>query len=173
MKIKIALLSTAVIALLILGFRSSDIKNNTENSKVNSLAQPKEQIESITISEGKEPWKKEQLMEPADLAKIINDSNAKKPIIYSVGPGGDITGSIEMGPAKEKENLDKLKAALSKLDKDAAIVVFCGCCPFEHCPNIRPSFELLNEMKFTNHKLLNLPHNLKVDWIDKGYPMNN
>ena len=43
--------------------------------------------------------------------------------------------------------------------------------PYKNCPNVRPAFTLLNEMKFTNHKLLDLPANLKVDWIDKGYPM--
>ncbi|MDO9186227.1 MAG: rhodanese-like domain-containing protein [Bacteroidia bacterium] len=119
----------------------------------------------------KDTWRKDQLMEPATLAKIINDASSKKSIIYSVGPGGNITGNIEMGAAQEKENLDKLKSALSKLNKDTEIVIFCGCCPFEDCPNIRPSFALLNEMKFSNAKLLNLSHNLKVDWIDKGYPM--
>lgn len=118
-----------------------------------------------------DPWQKNQLIEPLDLAKIINDNSAKKPIIYSIGPGGNIKGSIEMGAAQEKESLDKLKAALNKLDKKTELVIFCGCCPFEHCPNVRPAFNLLNEMKFTNHKLLNLSHNLKVDWIDKGYPM--
>ncbi len=135
------------------------------------MALPAFSFKNNSAGNGKEPWTKEQLMEPADLAKTINDPSAQKPIIYSVGPGGDIKGTIEMGPAQEKENLDRLKSALSGLSRDTAIVIFCGCCPFEHCPNIRPSFELLNEMKFTNHKLLNLPHNLKVDWIDKGYPM--
>lgn len=120
-----------------------------------------------------EPWTEKQLMSPADLAKIVNDTKATKPIIYCIGPSGNIKGGIEIGAAQEKENLDKLKTALSKLPKNAGIVVFCGCCPFEHCPNIRPAIKLLNEMKFTNYKLLNLSHNLKVDWIDKGYPMNN
>lgn len=124
------------------------------------------------FSNGNEPWSKNQLIEPSELARIIGDTSAKKPIIYSIGPGANIKGCIEMGAAQEKENLDKLKSALSNLDKNTEIVILCGCCPFEHCPNIRPSFELLNEMKFTNHKLLNLSHNLKVDWIDKGYPMN-
>jgi hypothetical protein len=27
-------------------------------------------------------------------------------------------------------------------------------------------------MKFERQKLLNLPKNIKVDWIDKGYPVN-
>jgi thiosulfate/3-mercaptopyruvate sulfurtransferase len=129
-------------------------------------------LQSFSIKTTDEPWKKEQLMEPSELAAIINKPNAKKPIIYSVGPGADIKGSIEMGAAQEKENFDKFKAALNKLDKNTEIVLLCGCCPFEHCPNIRPAFKLLNEMNFSNHKLLNLPHNLKVDWIDKGFPMN-
>lgn len=78
-----------------------------------------------------------------------------------------------MGPAKEKENLEKFRQQLIKLPKDAQIIIYCGCCPFEHCPNIRPAFSLLNEMKFTNQKLLNLTHNIKIDWIDHNYPVAN
>jgi hypothetical protein len=119
---------------------------------------------------GDEPWTSTQLLLPADLAKIINDPKAKQPIIFSVGPGALVKGSIDIGPAKEKENLNKLRRQLSSFPKDANIVIYCGCCPFEHCPNIRPAFTLLNEMKFTNHKLLNLEHNIKIDWINKEYP---
>jgi|SRR5438477_614012 len=118
-----------------------------------------------------EPWRPDQLMAPADLATIINDSATQQPLIISVGPVGLIKGAVDIGPVHEKENLDKLKERLSKEKKDRMIVIYCGCCPFEHCPNIRPAFKLLNEMKFTNQKLLNLPHNLKADWINSGYPM--
>ena len=120
-----------------------------------------------------EPWTESQLMNPADLAKMLNDPAAALPVIYSIGPSGGIRSSIEIGPGKEKENIEKLRAALTKLPKDKNIVLYCGCCPFEPCPNIRPAFSLLNEMKFTNHKLLNLSQNLKVDWIDKEYPMDH
>ena len=109
-------------------------------------------------------------MAPADLASVISNPNAKKPIIFSVGPGALIRGSKDMGPVHEKENLDKFKQALILLPKDTDIVVYCGCCPFEHCPNIRPAFSLLNEMKFTHAHLLNLEHNIKTDWVAKGYP---
>jgi thiosulfate/3-mercaptopyruvate sulfurtransferase len=71
---------------------------------------------------------------------------------------------------KEKENMDKLKKELGGLLKETNVVVYCGCCPFEHCPNVRPAIDVLKEMKFTNYRLLNLPHNIKTDWIDKGYP---
>lgn len=121
---------------------------------------------------GNEPWKQSQLMEPAALAALLNDPAARKPVIFSVGPGADIKGSVEIGPAQDAANLQKLKQELSKLNKDEEVVIVCGCCPFANCPNIRPAFSLLNEMKFTHHKLLNIPHNLKVDWINKGYPMN-
>lgn len=117
-----------------------------------------------------EPWKENQLMPPAELANLINDPSAEKPVIFSIGPGAYIKGSIDIGPAREKANLEKLKQQLSSLPKNKQIVIYCGCCPFVHCPNIRPAFALLNEMHFTRHRLLNLASNLKVDWIDKGFP---
>jgi len=119
-----------------------------------------------------EPWSQNQLLPAADLARIINDPKATQPIIFSVGPGAIVKNSIDIGPAENKQNLSKLKQQLSNLPKDANIVIYCGCCPFVHCPNIRPAFTLLNEMKFTNQKLLNIEHNIKVDWISKGYPVN-
>lgn len=122
--------------------------------------------------QGNDPWAEKQLLNPADLAKILNDSKSKKPIILSIGFGGGIINSVEVGAARDKEGIENLKKVLNKLPKDADIVIYCGCCPFKNCPNIRPAFKLLNEMKFTNHKLLNLTQNLKVDWIDKGYPVN-
>lgn len=129
-------------------------------------------IISIGQATNTEPWTENQLMPPAELAKLIDDKNAHQPIVFSIGPSAIVKGSIDVGAAKEKDNLKNLKQQLSKLPKDTAIVIYCGCCPFQHCPNIRPAFELLNKMKFTHHKLLNLPKNIKVDWIDKGYPKN-
>ena len=72
-----------------------------------------------------EPWKENQLMPPADLAKLINDETAQKPVIFNLGPAGKIKGSIYIGPAKEKDNLKNLKEQLTKLPKDAAIVIYC------------------------------------------------
>ena len=127
---------------------------------------------NFSAQSASEPWTEKQLMEPATLAKIISEVSAKKPIILSIGFGGGIKGSIEVGAGRDKEGIENLKKELSKLSKDSDILIYCGCCPFKDCPNIRPAFKLLNEMKFTNHKLLNLSQNLKVDWIDKGYPTN-
>ena len=118
-----------------------------------------------------EPWRPDQLLEPADLAATITSADASKPLIISIGPGASIKSSVAIGPGSEAENLAKLEKLLSKEPKNRAIVIYCGCCPFAKCPNVRPAFTKLNEMGFTNHKLLNLTKNLKTDWIDKDYPV--
>jgi thiosulfate/3-mercaptopyruvate sulfurtransferase len=118
-----------------------------------------------------EPWTQAELLAPADLAKVLADPHAKQPIVLCIGPGAVIKGSIYIGPARDSGNLAKLRQRLSEFPKDAPIVIYCGCCPFVHCPNIRPAFTLLKDMKFTQPKLLNLEHNVKVDWMDKGFPI--
>lgn len=115
-------------------------------------------------------WTEKQLMEPAQLADAIT---AKKdvPVIICVGPGAIIPNSINVGMVNNPEGLQKLRTQLQTMDKDAKIVIYCGCCPFEHCPDVRPAIDALKEMHFTNYYLLNLPHNIKTDWIAKGYPV--
>jgi thiosulfate/3-mercaptopyruvate sulfurtransferase len=117
-----------------------------------------------------EPWKEGQLLEPSELARVLSDTSAPQPYVYNIGPQALIKNSIDIGPGQEKGNLQQLKAQVSKLPKDADIVLYCGCCPFAKCPNIRPAFALLNEMGFTAHKLLNIRQNIKADWLDKNYP---
>lgn len=119
-----------------------------------------------------EAWTKDQLMEPSELVAQQNSGVTPQPLIFSMGPAGTIKGAVEIGPASEKENLDALQAKLSGVSKDQTVVVYCGCCPFDNCPNVRPAMNLLNSLGFKNAKLLNLSTNLKTDWIDKGYPMN-
>lgn len=120
-----------------------------------------------------DPWTPQQLLAPADLARTISNPKTAKPVIFSIGMQAIIKGSVDIGPAMMRENLTILKQKLEKLPKGAEIVVYCGCCPFSRCPNVRPAMELLKSMSFTNYKLLNLPQNIKVDWIDKGYPLSN
>jgi hypothetical protein len=117
-----------------------------------------------------EPWTNSQLMAPADLAAKLVHPDGNKILIYCIGPGALIRGSVDMGSAHEKENLEKFQQVLEKLPRNAEIVIYCGCCPFERCPNIRPAFSLLVEMKFINARLLNLEHNIRTDWVAKGYP---
>ena len=115
-----------------------------------------------------EPWTAKQLMETQTLArKITQNQNLA---IISVGPDAVIKNSFAAKPASEPENIQNLKNYLQNISKDTEVVIYCGCCPFEKCPNIRPAFEMLKESGYKNAKLLNIPKNIKVDWIDKGYP---
>ncbi len=120
-----------------------------------------------------DPWKDSQLMDPALLASRIVQQKTKDLVIISVGPEAIIKGSVDIGPTHEPQNLEKLRSYLKGIPKDKEIVIYCGCCPFVKCPNIRPAFGLLMEMGFKNAKLLNLPKNIKTDWLDKDYPTND
>lgn len=116
-------------------------------------------------------WKQEQMISPFNLSALLKSGDAGKPLIISVGPSGLIKNAVYNGPVRDKEGADNLKKLLSKENKDREIIVYCGCCPYKNCPNIRPAFSILKDMKFVKFRLLDLPQNLKTDWIDKGYPM--
>lgn len=117
------------------------------------------------------PWSQKELIQPSELAALIANPKAKQALIFNIGVVDDIKGAKNMGGASEKENLEKLKKTLKELPKGTFLVIYCGCCPFEKCPNIRPAFNLLKSMGFSNGRLLDLPINLKQNWIDKGYPI--
>lgn len=118
------------------------------------------------------PWTAEELMEPVRLADMIKAKSPETPVIVCVGPAASIPGSLDFGPGKEQTTLIKLRTSMGASDKSKPVVIYCGCCPFKDCPNIRPAFSLLKNMGFQKTMLLNLSTNLKSDWIDKGYPLN-
>jgi len=115
------------------------------------------------------PWKENQLIAPATLANMI--SNKEDVDVYNIGVVQNIKGAINVGAASEAENLEKLKGILKTVPKNRPVVIYCGCCPMDKCPNIRPAFKVLADQKFTNVRLLDLPVNIKINWIDKGYPV--
>jgi hypothetical protein len=63
-----------------------------------------------------------------------------------------------------------LKKAVAGMAKDSDIVIYCGCCPMERCPNIRPAWNALKEQGFTHVRVLNIPTNMSADWYQKDYP---
>jgi len=117
------------------------------------------------------PWTNSQLMEPAALAAILKVAGSNNPLIFNIGAVEDIKGARHIGAVSKAENLQKFKNALTALPRNTFIVIYCGCCPFAKCPNIRPAFSELKKMGFTNLKVLNLSTNLKTDWIAKEYPL--
>ena len=138
---------------------------------VSSLSLAQSTIRSNQALDKKDNWTQKDLIEPTALATIIANPKANQPKIFNIGVVDNIKGAINMGGVSEKENLQKLNNALSKLPKSTFLVVYCGCCPFERCPNIRPAVTLLKTLGFKNGRLLNLPTNLKQNWVDKGYPL--
>lgn len=125
----------------------------------------------IACAQGKEPWKNNQLMPPAVLAEKINNNQTGNLLIINIGPDAVIKGSVDVGPAQEAGNIKKLKDQLKKVKKDKEVVIYCGCCPFSRCPNVRPAFKTLVDAGFKNAYLLDIPRNIKADWIDKKYPV--
>ena len=122
-----------------------------------------------------DPWPPDRLMEPAALAKLLGHP-AKKPLVISVVfpvlyRQKHIAGAKFAGPTSKPEGISALKKTVSPLPKNALIVLYCGCCPMEHCPNIRPAFETLAQLGYTNVRVLNLRSNFRTDWQDKGYPV--
>ena len=87
------------------------------------------------------------LIQPGDLAVQLA-TKSTSPLIFHVGPnvlyrGKHIPGAIYAGPASKPEGLEALKVAAGSLPRDRQIVVYCGCCPWSHCPNVKPAVELL------------------------------
>ena len=39
-----------------------------------------------------------------------------------------------------------------------------------HCPNVRPAFEALNDLGYNNVKVLDIPKDFEHNWKDKGFP---
>ena len=113
------------------------------------------------------------LVQPAEF--VAQTAKGTKPAVFMVGPSvlyrsHHIVGSVFAGPGSNAAGLAMLKAAAEKLPRDNEVVVYCGCCPWDRCPNVKPAIDLLKEMGFTKAKALYLGTGFKVDWMDKGYP---
>jgi hypothetical protein len=121
-------------------------------------------------------WQSAERMTPEELAQILRSAGAEKPTIFYVGFGvlfkqARIPGSRYAGPGSSQTGLDALRKAVSALPKTEPIVLYCGCCPWERCPNIKPAWEMLRAVGFTRMKVLYIPKNFGQDWVQKGYPV--
>jgi thiosulfate/3-mercaptopyruvate sulfurtransferase len=126
---------------------------------------------SITAVAQAPLWKKEHLMPTAELAEKINKNTPDKPIIFNVGPMENIKSSVFVGRGTSATAIERMKSELSMQPKTKALVVYCGCCSYASCPNIKPAFDALIAAGFKNTKVLELPEGIKPDWVAKGFPM--
>jgi thiosulfate/3-mercaptopyruvate sulfurtransferase len=122
------------------------------------------------------PWADSQTLQMGTLAAELADKNRTPPAVVYVGfhtlfAGGHIVGARFNGPGSTERGLAGLKKWAQSLPRSTNLVIYCGCCPFDKCPNIRPAYTALSEMGFKKLRVLVLPTNFATDWVDKGYPI--
>jgi len=136
--------------------------------------------DSVTSSKQEkaaDPWTIEQVLQPAELVHDLGtDEGSSAPTIIYVGfrtlfEGAHIPGATFHGTASNEDGLANLKKWTAGLPRSANLVIYCGCCPFNRCPNIRPAYKALHEMGFTHLRILALPTSFAADWVEKGYPI--
>ncbi len=112
---------------------------------------------------------------PQALVRIMQSNQRSKLLILNVGPRvlyaqAHIEGSEFIGPTNDERGIELLRERVKSLPKNKQIVLYCGCCPWEHCPNVRPAFAELKKLGFTNAKVLLIANNIGTDWVQKDYP---
>jgi thiosulfate/3-mercaptopyruvate sulfurtransferase len=121
------------------------------------------------------PWSSAEVLHAVDLSRMVSDKGATQPTILQVGfevmfKTQHVPGSIYAGPGRTEAGLDLLRKAVTGVPKDRVIVLYCGCCPWDHCPNMKPAFKVLHELGYAKVKVIEIPQSFQVDWLDKGYP---
>jgi thiosulfate/3-mercaptopyruvate sulfurtransferase len=110
-----------------------------------------------------------------ELVKLLQRSEKETPLLIQVGSHvlyaqAHIPGSEYIGPASSEAGLQQLRKRVQSLPRTKFIVLYCGCCPWSHCPNVKPADDALQSMGFTNVKVLYLSDNFGTNWVEKGYP---
>jgi hypothetical protein len=119
---------------------------------------------------------KTQLIQPEELVHMLQATGTGKPMLLQVGSHllfdeAHITGSAYAGAGSQTAGLQQLQSTVASFSKKKFIVLYCGCCPWNRCPNLGPAFKQLHDMGFSNVKVLYLANNLGADWVAKGYPV--
>lgn len=123
-----------------------------------------------------DPWTAAQTVQPAQFVSELQREKDPHPLVIYVGVrtlynGGHIPGAVYYGPGSAEQGISELKKYAATLPKNSDLVLYCGCCPLEKCPNLRPAFTTLKEMGFARLRVLLLPNSFNVDWVEKGYPV--
>lgn len=118
------------------------------------------------------------LMQPEALNRMLHAGGADKPLVLQVGSHvlfdqAHIAGSEYAGAGSQTAGLQILQNRVSPLSRKALIVLYCGCCPWNRCPNVAPAYRLLHGLGFTRVKVLYLADNFGADWASKGFPVES
>jgi thiosulfate/3-mercaptopyruvate sulfurtransferase len=123
-----------------------------------------------------DPWRANELFDAATIATELKSKPLDQPLILQVGfqslyKSVRIPQAKYAGPGSTVEGMANLEQQVKGVAKDRAILIYCGCCPWEKCPNIRPTVVKLHELGFTRIQVLKIPTNLHTDWVEPGYPV--
>ena len=123
-----------------------------------------------------DPWRPTDLKEAASVAAALKAQPKDQPLILHVGfqtlyNSTRIPGAKYAGPGSTGSGILNLEQQVKGVPTTRAILVYCGCCPMEKCPNIRPAFKRLHELGYTNVQVLKIPTNMHTDWSEPGYPL--
>ncbi|MBI4902527.1 MAG: rhodanese-like domain-containing protein [Acidobacteria bacterium] len=128
----------------------------------------------LQASSVSDPWPQTALVEPAALAAQLKAGKSSAKIICVAFPllyrTKHIKGAVFAGPGRNTEGIEMLKKEVAGLAKNSEILIYCGCCPMEACPNLRPAFSALRALGYTNVKVLKIPQNMENDWYKMNYP---
>jgi thiosulfate/3-mercaptopyruvate sulfurtransferase len=139
-----------------------------------SLSLPALRAQAQATAKGAGSIPAADLLQPADLAKLLAGSD--RPLLLQTGSHAlyaeaHIPGSEYVGAAGDAAGLKALANRAKSLDPHQLLVIYCGCCAWDRCPNIRPAYQQLHALGFTRLKVLYLAQNFGADWLDKGYPV--
>jgi hypothetical protein len=119
---------------------------------------------------------KANLLQPDELNRLLQAGSGDKPLVLQVGSHvlfaeSHIQGSEYAGAGSQPAGLDQLQQRVASLSRKTFIVLYCGCCPWNRCPNIGPAFRRLEDLGFTHVKVLYIADNFGADWVSKGFPV--
>ena len=115
------------------------------------------------------------LIQPEALLKALKGTDGEKPLILQVGSRvmfsqAHIPGAEYAGPGSQASGIQSLENMVSSLPKTKHVVLYCGCCPWNKCPNVGPAFKRLRDLGFSNVKVLYIANNFGDDCVNNGYP---
>jgi thiosulfate/3-mercaptopyruvate sulfurtransferase len=135
------------------------------------------QSDAVNQEKTADPWTKGQVFAAADLVRELpNSKGGTAPAIVYVGfrtlfEGGHVPLASFHGTASKEAGLRELRTWAGALPRSTNLVIYCGCCPFDRCPNIRPAYTAVHDLGFTHVRVLVLPTSFAADWVEKGYPI--
>ena len=159
----------AVLACMAFGLRTQSAAGKAAQSATAAAAQVPAAGKAIELASAVQ-------IEPRQLAELLSETKGEKPVVLHVGfknfyEQARIPGSDYAGPGSKPEGLELLRKRVASLQHKQLIVLYCGCCPWDKCPNAKPAYDALHAMGFTNVKVVHIATDFGTNWLNAGLPV--